>query len=138
MIARVLTTVGSSKIMSGWFAAASLLALMISCVAGMYFGYEVASARAQKTISQIKDAQIQALEAKNELLIAEQKRGNEIAERFEDALKNIRIENRTFNNEVRVEREKLIYTDCVMPDSGVDLLNRHVDSVNLQFLGKVK
>lgn len=134
----LLSSLGISGVSAGWFTAAALLALIMAGGSGMYFGYEIASARADERIQVLKDAQIDALTAKNDQLLAEQRRANEIASRFEATLKGIRIENKTFNNEVRVEREKLVYTDCVVPDSGVDLLNRHIDAANLRLLGKAK
>lgn len=123
---------------TGWFVASAVLVLACAGGAGMWGGYEIASSRYSRTISEIKDAHIDALEAKNELLLAEQRRGNEIAQDFLDRLSNIRIENRTFNQQVRVEREKLVYTDCVVPESGVDLLNRHIDATNLRLIGSKK
>lgn len=52
------------------------------------------------------------------------KRGNEIAAKTEEKLGNIRIINRTINNEVHREvTEKVIYRDCVIPPSGLQLWN---------------
>jgi hypothetical protein len=110
-------------------------ALLLS---GMYLGYEIAAGRFAADREALLQAQADALKATNDQLLAEQRRGQEIATQFLTALQNIRIENKTFNHEVRVEREKLVYTDCQLPDSGVDLLNRHIDAANLRFLGAKK
>lgn len=128
----------SGGVSTGWLVAAALIALSMAGAAGMYGGYEISSARHERDMQALKDSQISALAAKNEQLLAEQRRGNEIAQNFLAALGDIHVENKTYNREVRVEREKLIYTDCVVPDSGVDLLNRHIDAANLRLLGKKK
>lgn len=57
-------------------------------------------------------------------------RAEEIADRFETKLTNIRIVNRTITNEVRHETEKQIYTDCKVPESGRALLGRAVGVAN--------
>ena len=59
-----------------------------------------------------------------------QARANEIALRFETKLSKLRIVNRTINNEVRHETEKLVYRDCLVPAGGVLLVNRSVSETN--------
>jgi hypothetical protein len=83
----------------------------------------------------LAQAQAVALSQAADRLREARGRGDEIADRFEGKLDNIKIENKTFNNETRVETEKLVYTDCKLPDTGADLLKRHVDSVNARLLG---
>ena len=63
---------------------------------------------------------------------AEKKRADEIASRFENRLANLRIINRTINNEVRHETEKVVYGDprCDLPASGVVLNDKSVREAN--------
>lgn len=138
MIGKLLNMLGVSGVSAGWFTAACAIALIMAGGSGMYFGYEIASARTGERIKLLQEAQIVALESKNAALLAEQQRGNQIAQDFLSSLSNLRIENKTFNNEVRIEREKLIYTDCAIPDSGVDLLNKHINGANLRLIKKEK
>lgn len=55
-----------------------------------------------------------------------------IANRFETKLANLRIVNRTINNEVRHEVEKTVYGDpnCNLPDSGRKLRDAAIDAAN--------
>lgn len=121
-----------------WFILAGILALGSAGAAGMYGGYEIANARYAKDREALNTAQIDALKAKGEALEQANKRGDESAGRFLDALKGIQIVNTTITNEVRKETEKLVYTDCKLPDSGADLLKKNADAVNLRLLGKGK
>lgn len=54
------------------------------------------------------------------------------------ALSNIQIINRTYNNKVVQETEKLVYTDCKLPPSGRALLVENAREINAQLVGKVK
>lgn len=63
-------------------------------------------------------------------------RRNEISARFEQKLDNIKIVNTTINNTVRHELEKQIYTECKLPDSGVQLINDNADKLNAVRKGK--
>jgi uncharacterized protein YpuA (DUF1002 family) len=118
-----------------WLVAACVMALSATGLAGMYGGYEIAQGRHAADQIALAQAQAVALSQAADRLREARGRGDEIADRFEGKLDNIKIENKTFNNETRVETEKLVYTDCKLPDTGADLLKRHVDSVNARLLG---
>lgn len=121
-----------------WFILAGVLALGSAGAAGMYGGYEIANARYAKERAALQEAQLEALNAKNEALAQANKRGDDVALNFLVALKDIKVVNTTITNEVRKETEKLVYTDCKLPDSGADLLKKNRDEVNLRLLGKGK
>lgn len=123
---------------TAWYILAGVLALGLAASGGMYAGYEIANGRFAADKEALLQAQATALDAKNAQLVAEQRRGNEIEQDFLTKLSNIHVENKTFNNQVRVEREKLVYTDCKLPDTGASLLNRHIDEANLKLVGKTK
>lgn len=123
---------------TAWYILAIVLALGLAGTAGLYAGYDIAAGRFAADKADLMKAQADALEAKNAQLVAEQQRGNEIANKFLAALGDIHIENKTFNNQVRVEREKLVYTDCKLPDTGANLLDSHIDAANLKLLGVTK
>lgn len=61
---------------------------------------------------------------------AADRRAEEIATRFEDKLANLKVVNRTVNNEVRREVEKQIYTDCRVPEGGRAVLGRAIGVAN--------
>ena len=63
-------------------------------------------------------------------------KGNQIVDDFISRLDNLKVVNRTFNNNMKTETQKLVYTDCKLPDSGVDLLNKHINEANLILIGK--
>lgn len=121
-----------------WFILAAILALGSAGAAGMYGGYEIANARYAKERQALQEAQLEAITAKSEALAEATKRGDAVAIDFLAALKDMRVVNTTITNEVRKETEKLVYTDCKLPDSGADLLKKNVDAVNLRLLGKGK
>lgn len=123
------------RAMFPWLIAGALAAAMAVGGAALYGGYEIASARHARQMLALQQAQNQALEAKNQLLLQAQARADEIAGRFQTALDQLRVVNKTFNNEIHREVEKTVYTDCKLPQTGAALLNQHVDAVNAAILG---
>lgn len=127
-----------SKALSPWLIVASVLAISVTGVAGMYAGYEIANARHARAVSELKDAQIAALKARTDQYLEAVSRGDQVAGDFYDALRNIKVVNTSITQEVRREVEKLVYTDCRLPDSGADLLSKKVDEINMRLLGPQK
>lgn len=121
-----------------WFVLAAVLALAASGASGMYFGYEIAAGRFAKDKLELVAAQNQALAEKEARRKEAEDRSQLIEGTFLAALKNMKVENTTNYQEVVKETEKFVYTDCKLPDSGVDLLNKHIDDVNMRLLRKEK
>lgn len=125
-----------------WVILAFLLSMAFSGSTGLYFGYQYASnaltAQAATDRENLVTAYNAALGEKEARRKEAEGRGRTIEGDFLTALQNIQVVNKTYNNEVVKETEKLVYTDCKLPASGVDLLNKHIDAVNAQFLGRVK
>lgn len=120
-----------------WFLVAALLALSATGVAGMYAGYSIAAGRYAKDREAMLQAQAEAADAAQRAYEAAVKRGDEVSASFQTALDNLKVVNTTINRQVQVETQKLVYTDCKLPDSGADLLKKQVDEVNMRLLGKV-
>lgn len=127
----------ATKPMLPWILLGAMLAGCLCVGAGMYLGYELANGRNAKEWSDLKDAQAVALKAKTDAYVAANARGDEIAGKFETLLKNIKIENKTFNSTVRTEVEKAVYTTCILPDTGTDLLQKHATAANLRLMMQV-
>lgn len=127
-----------TKAMLPWILLGGVLALAGTGGAGMYYGAKIADANHADEILALKNAHIHALQARTDQYLEAVKRGDDVANRFETALRELKVENKTFNNEVIREVEKVVYTDCRLPDSGADLLGRQVDAVNLRVLGASK
>lgn len=123
-----------------WVIIAFLLAMSGSGTAGLYFGsqYEAnkATAAAEKTRADLATAYGDALKERDARLKELQDKGGLIEGDFLSALQNMQVVNKTYYNEVQKETEKLVYTDCKLPTSGVDLLNKHIDEVNARLLRK--
>lgn len=114
----------------------NLLVLLIAAMAlsggGFVAGWKVEgwrndshrAAEVAKANAEAKAAQAAADEAR-----AARER---IADRFEQRLANLRIINRTINNEVRHEIEKPVFVDpnCALPESAVRLRNAAIDAAN--------
>lgn len=119
-----------------WIVAAVLFAILAAGGVGLYFGVviqrgwdtadKVAMANAYGDALKERDARLKELQAK----------GSTIEGSFLTALQNLQVVNKTYYNEVQKETEKVVYTDCKLPDSGVDLLNKHIDDVNMRLIGK--
>jgi hypothetical protein len=60
----------------------------------------------------------------------EVKRREEISTRFETKLDNIKIVNTTITKNITKELAKPVYTDCKVPDTGVQLINDNAKSLN--------
>lgn len=117
-----------------WLLLSVLIAIGTAGTAGLYGGYEIATARHMADQQKLVEAYAEAANAQKAALQQAIARGNESSTEFLKELRGMRIVNTTINKEVQTEVQKLIYTDCVLPDSGVDLLQRHVNEVNLRLL----
>lgn len=71
-----------------------------------------------------------AIEHAEAMRAAEEMRYNDIAEKFIKKLDNLKVVNRTINNEIHRETEKTVYRECVVPDAGRELLIRAVGQAN--------
>lgn len=96
---------------------------LVCLVAGFGAGWRVNEWREQA-------AKTAAVEKAQAAQLAEAKRADEIAARFERKLAGFRVVQKTFYNEVRNETIQRVYSDCVVPDSGRLLLNRAVAAAN--------
>ncbi len=125
-----------------WIILAFVLTAIAAGGGGLYFGHQYASAKLTAQAAADKESLVtaynKALEEKEARRKEAEARGRTVEGDFLTALQNLKVVNKTYNNEVVKETEKLVYTDCKVPDSGVDLLNRHIDDVNMQFLGVAK
>lgn len=92
-------------------------AALAAFVAGASLSYKLVSDHYEAKEAEALSAALKDLDEKI-------RKGQEIAARTEEKLGNIRIVNRTINNEVHREiTEKVIYRDCVIPPSGLQLWN---------------
>ena len=123
----------ASKPLLPWFIAVAVVLLATSGLSGMYAGYEIANGRFAKDKLDMAAANTEAMRAKDAALQAAYANSNEVSDNFMKALKSIRIVNKTFNNEVQREVQKLVYTDCKLPDSGMAILSQHISAINSKF-----
>lgn len=115
-----------------WLIAALVMVVSGTGVAGLYFGAQIERGRTAGTLLAIQNAHIETLKVRTDQYLGAISRGDEIANRFENSLKALRIENKTFNTEVVREVEKQVYIDCKVPQSGMDLLKRRIEAANAQ------
>lgn len=128
----------ATKPLLPWLLLAAVMGMAATGSAGLYGGYEIATARYQKDQITLKEAQAEALTAKNEALGQAILRGDATSGVLLAAIKDIRVVNTTIHTRVQKETEKLIYTDCKVPATGIDLLQNHIDEVNLRLVGGSK
>ena len=113
-----------------------LLVALLALLMGLYLGYEYASGQAAKDREALVSAHSEAM-AQAELRRQEaQQRGSVIERDFLTKLSDLHIVNTTIHEKVLKETQKLVYTDCKIPDAGVDLLNEHIRAVNLRLVDK--
>lgn len=124
----------AKKAILPWLFLAGIMALGASGATGMYAGYEIAAGRHAEDQKKLLEATAQTSEALKEALKEARQRGDEATGVFLAELRGMKVVNTTINKEVQTEVQKLVYTDCVLPDSGVELLQRHVDMVNMRLL----
>jgi hypothetical protein len=111
------------------FAVVSLA--LISAIGGSYF-----YGRHEQSVSdQLLAAKDQA--AMQLKINAETDRRNDISQKFEDKLDNLKIVNTTITKNVTTELQKQIYTDCKLPASGTALINANADQLNAARHGTV-
>lgn len=131
-------TAPARKSMLPWIIAAFLFAILGSGGTGMYFGYQIADGKASQDKLQLASAYNDAMAEKEKRRQEAEDRGHTVEADFLTSLQNLQVVNKTYYTETQKETEKLVYTDCKVPDSGVDLLNKHIDDVNLRLIGKEK
>jgi hypothetical protein len=105
-------------------------------LSGMWAGSNIEAGRSAKREEALKDEQIQTLKAKDIAYQQQVERSNQISEQFETRLSNIKVVNKTFTKEVRQEVEKQVYTDCQIPDSGIAILQKRFQGINMRLVGK--
>ena len=110
---------------------AQLLGLFTAGAVGAYLGYHYGTGQAAADKAQMAQAYNTALQESEARRKDEEVRGTQVVKNFLARLDNIKIVNRTYNSTMQKETEKLVYTDCKVPDSGVDLLNKHITDANL-------
>lgn len=121
-----------------WLILAAVLALGLTGAAGVHIGRQLSDAEHAKDREALQASQLEAMTISKDALKLAVANSAQVSGEFMLALRGIQIVNTTITQEVRKETEKLIYTDCKLPDSGADLLKRNRDSVNLRLLGKEK
>lgn len=129
-------TAPAKKTMLPWLVAAVLFAILAAGGTGLYFGIVIQRGWDAADKIEMANAYGDAMRERGERLKELQAKGSTIEGDFLTALKNMRVVNTTYTNEIVKETEKLVYTDCKLPDSGVDLLNKHIDDVNMRLIGK--
>lgn len=126
----------AKKPMLPWIIAAFLLAVLGAGGTGLYFGAVIQRGWDAADKIEMANAYGDAMREREARLKELQAKGGLIEGNFLTALKGMQVVNKTYYNEVQKETEKLVYTDCKLPDSGVDLLNKHIDDVNMRLIGK--
>lgn len=124
-----------------WFILAALVAVMGAGGSGLYFGYKSGvdseALRMAGERQALVEAQNVALQEKEARRIEADNRARLVEQNFMTALGNIQIINRTYNNKVVQETEKLVYTACKLPPSGRALLVEKAKEINAQLIGQV-
>lgn len=131
-------TAPAKKAALPWIIAAFLFAILAAGGAGVYFGMTIQRGWDAGDKIEMANAYGEALKERDARLKELQAKGSTVEGDFLTALRNLQVVNKTYYNEVQKETEKVVYTDCKVPDSGVDMLNRHIDDVNMRLIGKQK
>lgn len=129
-------TAPAKKAVLPWIVAAVLFAILAAGGVGLYFGMLIQRGWDADDKVQMANAYGDAMKERDARLKDLQASGRLIEGNFLTALQSMQVVNKTYYNEVQKETEKLVYTDCKLPDSGVDLLNKHIDDVNMRLIGK--
>ncbi|WP_368761990.1 hypothetical protein [Klebsiella pneumoniae] len=129
-------TAPAKKAALPWIVTAVLFVIIATGAAGLYFGMLIQRGWDADDKVKLANAYGDALKERDARLKELQAKGNLIEGTFLTKLDGIQVVNKTYYNEVQKETEKLVYTDCKLPDSGVDLLNKHIDDVNMRLIGK--
>jgi hypothetical protein len=95
----------------------------IAFMAGSYFGYDYADSKCEAD-------KRQALQSAVEQRDQQQDKYNRMAGWYEKRLANVRKQERVVTKVVEKEIEKPVYSQCIIPDSGVQLLNDSASSFN--------
>ncbi len=113
-----------------------LLLALVAGLLGIYVGVQYEAGQAAIEREALKDAYATALQEANARRAEAQARGTLVERDFIGRLSDLKIVNTTIHQTLKQETQKLVYTNCVLPDAGIDLVNQHIDAVNLRLLGK--
>ena len=113
-----------------------LLVSIISGLLGVYAGVQYEAGQAAIAVGNLKDSYAAALQQAEARRAEAAARGNLVEKDFMGRLSNLKITNTTIHQTLKQETQKLVYTSCVLPDEGIDLLNKHINEVNLRLVSE--
>lgn len=110
------------------------VAFVIGCVVSSFITARIVSTGFLEQQLTEKTAANEALKLQREAYLQAVARADAIESKFDQRLNNLKIENTTYELPVRIETEKTVYTDCKIPESGVNLLLKRVDDTNKRII----
>lgn len=113
-----------------WFILAALIALMSAGGTGMYFGYQIAEGHNATERLELVSGFNSALAEKEARRQEAEARSQLVEGTFLTALKGVQGANADSWLQILEETKKAIYDTCKVPDTGVDMINNHIDEVN--------
>lgn len=126
------------KKMWPYFVIAALVAVLGAGTSGLYIGYQVADAKNSDERLQMASAFNAAMVEKEARRQEAEKRSQLVEGTFMTALNGLKGANKASLVAVMEETKKAIYDTCKVPDSGTDMLNDRIDSINADILGRKK
>ena len=123
-------TAQTRNTMLPWIVAAFLFAVLGAGGTGMYFGYEIANGRNATERLELVAGFNTALVEKESRRQEAEARSRIVEGTFLTALNSMQGASAENWQQVLEETKKAIYTACKVPDTGVDMINNHIDEVN--------
>ena len=103
-----------------------LIASLVSIVFGGFVGREITNAAHNRELIEEQRVEIGKLNARADEILAMVERGNNVSLGLEERLSQMKVLTMTVAPVIQKEIRQTVYAECVLPDSGVDLLNRHM------------
>ncbi|EBA6160065.1 hypothetical protein BIW22_20850 [Salmonella enterica] len=119
-----------SKLLTPWVLLAFMVIIFISGAIGLFIGYNVAENRFQEARLHMVALQNQALDERNQRLVEATARNQQLEKQFMLSISDLASNYKILSAQLAEELKDDIYTQCQVPLTGKQLLQKSVIEAN--------
>lgn len=119
-----------SKLLTPWVLLAFMVIIFISGIIGLFIGYNVAENRFQEARLHMVALQNQALDERNQRLVEATARNQQLEKQFMMSISDLAANYKVLSAQLAEELKDDIYTQCQVPLTGKQLLQKSVLEAN--------
>ncbi|EGC0267556.1 hypothetical protein H8U31_001307 [Salmonella enterica] len=119
-----------SKLLTPWVLLGFMVIITISGIIGLFIGYNVAENRFQEDRIRMVALQNQALDERNQRLVEAAARNQQLEKQFMLSISDLAANYKALSAQLAEELKDDIYTQCQVPLTGKQLLQKSVIEAN--------